>query len=331
MKIAYFYTDDWEKEYVTACLPKDDITFLPGIINDYATLDQDTQAVVVFICSRVDTAVLNRLPQLKLIITRSVGFNHIDVAAAQARGITVCNVPGYATYAVAEYTWALALALSRKVCEASKRLQHGSFSRQGLMGFDMRGKTLGIVGVGNIGVQVGRIAQCFDMKVLAYDVHVDKVRAQQLGITYVSLEQLLAQSDIVSMHVAYNAKTHHMINRENINKFKHGACLINTARGAVIQTEALVQGLDSGILAGVALDVLEEEFWLAHETQAVLGDRSVDELRRLVASHYLLNHPHVIITPHNAFNSIEARRQCLDITVENIKAWMNDKAINVVS
>jgi len=331
MKIAYFYTDDWEKEYIAACLPKDDITFLPGIINDYATLDQDIQAIVVFIESRVDAAVLGMLPQLKLIVTRSVGFNTIDMAVAQARGITVCNVPAYATCAVAEYTWALLLNVLRNVKEANDRIKNGSCLRYGLIGPEVYGKTLGIIGVGNIGAHVACIAKGFGMTVLAYDVHTNQAVAEKLGVTFVSLEQMLAKSDIVSVHATYNKQTHHMINRQNINKFKRGAYLINTARGELIQTEALVQGLDSGILAGAALDVLEEEFLLAHETQAVLADRSVEELRRLVANHYLLNHPHVIITPHNAFNSIEARTRCLDTTVENIKAWLNSKPTNVVT
>lgn len=331
MKITYVYTDKWETEYIASCLPKESFIFLPGIINDYATFDQETQALVVFIDSRVDAQILHALPHLKLIVTRSTGFNNIDLATAQSKKITVCNVPAYATHTVAEYTWALLLNLTRKIRDSIDRPRRGSFSRNELMGTDVHGKTIGIVGTGNIGAQVARIARSFGMNVLAYDVYPNNTLAQQLGFTYVPFEQLLAQSDIISMHVTYNAQTHHMINLKNINTCKRGAYLINTARGEIVQTEALIQGLDSGILAGMALDVIEEEWLFCHEIQAITKTHTNEELKRLVAIHYLLNHPQVIITPHNAFNSVEARKQRLDITIENIKAWQANKAINIVS
>lgn len=332
MKVAYFYTDDWEKEYAQDRLSGTDVTFVPGIVNDCAQLDTKMQLLSIFLDSQVNHELLQRLPALKCIATRSTGFNHIDMAEAKARGITVCNVPAYGTYAVAEYTFALMLNLSRRIHEGCQRLREGNFSSHDLTGSDLRGKMLGIVGLGNIGMRVAAVATCFGMKVLAYDIHADQAMAEKIGFSYVSLDELLAQSDVITLHVTYNPKTHHLINRDTIKKCKRGAYLINTARGPVVETEALVEALDDKILSGVGLDVFEEEWLLAHPVQAVLDKKvSAEALRHIAAVHYLVNHPRVIVTPHNAFNSLQARQQCVDAAIQNIQAFIDGKGANVVS
>ncbi len=332
MNVTYFYTDDWEKKYAQDCLSGKGVTFVPGIINDCARLDVKTQLLSVFLDSQITSDILQRLPELKCIVTRSTGFNHIDMQVAKARGITVCNVPAYGTYAVAEYTFALMLNLSRRIREGCQRLCEGNFSSHDLTGTDLRGKTLGIIGLGNIGMRVATVATCFGMKVLAYDIHVDQTMAKKMGFSYVSLDALLAQSDVITLHVTYNQKTHHLINRDTIKKCKRGAYLINTARGPVVETEALVEALDDKILTGVGLDVFEEEWLLAHPVQAVLDKKvSAEALRHIAAVRYLVNHPRVIVTPHNAFNSLQARQQCLDVAIQNIQAFIDGKGANVVS
>lgn len=325
MKIAYFFTDEQEKNCIQKQMPGV-VTFMPGIINDYADLDNQTQVVCVFVDSYIDEALLARLPNLKCIIARSIGFNHIDLAAAKKRGITVCYAPTYATCAVAEFTIALMLALTRRLGEARDRCRQGIFSSQGLAGVDVYGKTLGIIGAGNIGGQVAILARGLGMQVIAYDAHKNQERAQQCGFIFRSLEQVLAESDVVSLHVAYNPSTHHLINDDHISLFKKGAYLVNTARGEVVKTETLVRALDENILAGVALDVLEEEWWLAHQSQAIGNTQlSADVLRRMVAVNVLLRHPQVIITPHAAYNSAESSQRCLVVVMDAIKALLAGK------
>lgn len=325
MKIAYFFTDEHEKEYIEKQMPGV-VTFMPGIINDYEMLDQQIQAVCIFVDSFIDEALLRRLPNLKCIITRSIGFNHIDLAAAKKYGITVCYAPTYATCAVAEFTIALMLMLTRRLAEAYDRCRQGNFSPTGLMGIDIYGKTLGIIGAGNIGSQVAVLAHGLGMRVIAYDVHKNQERAQQCGFTFTSIEQVLAESDVVSLHVAYSSSTHHLIGDEHLPLFKKGAFFINTARGEVVKTEMLVRALNKNILAGVALDVLEEEWWLMHQQQAMRDENlPVDVLRRLVAINMLLRHPRAIITPHLAFSSAESSQRCLMVVMDAIRALLANK------
>jgi D-lactate dehydrogenase len=255
-----------------------------------------------------------------LIATRSTGFDHIDLAAAKARGITVVNVPSYGENTVAEFAFALILALARRVIDADERVREtGTFSQTDLRGFDLAGKTLGVVGTGRIGAHLIRMAQGFDMKVIGFDAYPNTALAEKLGFPYVSLPELLAASDIVTLHVPYNQQTHHLINTETITHLKKGSYLINTARGAIVETEALIEALKSETLAGAALDVLEEE------TKLQEGSALSEE------NNYLIAHPRVIVTPHVAFNTLEAVKRILDTTAENIKGFSAGSPINLVS
>src|SRR3989344_4965637 len=254
MRIHYFAGEAWEEGYVKARLPNEEITFHEGSLATFPELtDPEAEVLCTFIESHIGEEEMKRFPSLKLIATRSTGFDHIDLTATKARGITVVNVPFYGENTVAEFTFALLLALSRRIIDADERVRDGAFSPTGLRGFDLADKTLGVVGCGHIGAHIIRMANGFGMKVIGFDAFPNADLSRTLNFTYVSLQELLAQSDITTLHVPYNKNTHHLINRENIGMIKKGAYLINTSRGAVVETDALVEGLRSGIIAGAAL------------------------------------------------------------------------------
>lgn len=271
----------------------------------------------VFMDSPVDATVIAALPELKFITTGSTGFDHIDLAAAAARGIPVSSVPAYGENTVAEFAFALILALSRKIVMANERVrEEHKFTTDGLCGFDLAGKTIGVVGTGRIGKHTVRMAKGFGMKIVAYDVYHDDTFAKEMDFQYLSLEDLLAQSDVITIHAPYLPSTHHLINGSNVGLIKKGAILVNTARGAIVETPALVTALKNGTLAGAGLDVLEEEAAMK------AGDMGVEA--ELIAM------PNVIVTPHNAFNTHEAFLRILDTTIDNIVAFVNGAPINVV-
>ena len=334
MKIHYFSGEAWEQDLVRAKLIGEDITFHEKSLAESPDVtDPDAEALCTFVESPITETELARFPALKLIATRSTGFDHIDLAAAKARGVAVANVPFYGENTVAEFAFALLLALSRRIIEADARVREtGTFSHEGLRGFDLAGKTIGVVGGGHIGVHAIRMANGFSMKVLCFDVHQDPSLAQKLNFTYASLPELLAASDIVTIHVPYNEHTHHLINKENIGMIKKGAYLINTARGAVVETDAIVDALKSGALAGAGLDVLEEEGDMNDALALLTAPHPKEaELKVVLENHYLINHPRVIVTPHTAFNTTEAVERILDTTIENIKAFSTGSPINLVS
>jgi len=333
MNIIYFGQEEWEKEYVVGKLAGNEVTFVLGSLeNNPDVRDDGAEVVSIFVNSRMGAAEFDRFPNAKLIATRSTGFDHIDIAEAKKRGITVASVPSYGVNTVAEFAFALLLALSRRICEASNRVKEaGSFSQANLEGFDLAGKTLGIVGVGHIGVHTARMARGFDMNVVAFDAHQDETLAKNIGLAYVSLPELLGMSDIISIHVPYLPTTHHLINNESIKQIKRGAYLINTARGAIVETGALVQALQEGIIAGAGLDVLEEEGDMADELKLLTAPHpSEAELKTVLANHYLMTHPRVIITPHVAFDTREAIKRILDTTAGNISGFAAGKPENVV-
>lgn len=334
MNIHYFSGEAWEEQYVRAKLPEEDITFHEGSLAAYPELtDPDATVLCTFIESHIGEAELDRFPALKLIATRSTGYDHIDLATTKACGITVVNVPSYGEHTVAEFTFALILALSRRIIDADERVREtGTFSPAGLRGFDLAGKTIGVVGTGHIGAHAIRMAQGFGMKVVGFDAYPNTELARTLNFTYAPLEELCATSDIVTLHVPYNEHTHHLINRENISTFKKGAYLINTSRGAVVETQALIEALKSGTLAGAGLDVLEEEGELKDETAFLTAPHPNEEgLKIALENHYLISHPRVIVTPHLAFNTTEAIERILDTTIENMRHFAEGSPTNVVS
>lgn len=338
MKIIFFGTKEWEQEYVKRKCSElgitADVVFQPHILSkDTLPVQLDAEAICVFVDSKLDREVLDAFPNLKFIATRSTGFDHIDLEAARERGIVVSTVPSYGENTVAEYAFALLLSLSRKIYQAVDQIREtGSFNFDALQGFDLKGKTLGVVGTGRIGRHAIKIAKGFDMNVVGFDVFPNQELAQELGFTYLPLPELLAQSDAITIHVPYLPETHHLLNHETLATMKPGALLINTSRGAVVDTKALLEALTSGRVGGAGLDVLEEEVVIKDELQFVLrGDQSEHDLRTALANHALIDLPNVIVTPHNAFNTREALERIWDTTFENIAGFTHDSPKNVVS
>jgi D-lactate dehydrogenase len=325
--------EPWEADRLATKLPADvEVVFQPGPLRDAAG-DALARASIVapFIHSTVGLDEMSAMPGLRLVATRSTGYDHIDLVAAQKRGIAVCNVPTYGENTVAEHTFALILALSRRVHHAYVRTQRGEYTVEGLRGFDLYGKTLGVVGAGSIGLHVIRIAKGFGMRVIAHDLRRDRLLADVLGFDYVDIDVLLTESDIITLHAPAIPATHHLIDRAALEKVKRGALLINTARGTLVDTEALAWALNEGILAGAGLDVFEGEEYIQQE-DAILGNPGADEqLRTLLRTHILTRRPEVVITPHIAFNSIEAVHRILDTTADNIRAFLDGTPQNLVS
>ncbi|GCE11619.1 NAD(P)-dependent oxidoreductase [Tengunoibacter tsumagoiensis] len=290
----------------------------------------EVEVVLPFVHSHIGAEEIAAMPNLKLIATRSTGYDHIDLHAASARGIKVANVPAYGETAVAEYTFALLLALSRKIHQAWVHMRDGEYSIEELRGFDLYGKTLGVIGAGAIGLHVIRIAKGFGMNVLAYDVVHNQLLSEVLGFQYAELDEVLKQSDVVTLHAPALPSTHHMINREKLELMKRGSLIINTARGSLIDTRALAWALDTRILAGAGLDTLEGEEFLEHEEELLNAADTEAELKLLVNNNMLLRRQNVIITPHIAFNSDEALLRILDTTISNVQAFLADRPQNIV-
>ncbi len=332
MKIAFFEIENWEIEYLKKELAGFELVFFKEKLSEENIKKaEDHQIVSVFIDSQINKEILAKLPDLKMIAVRATGFDNIDMEVTKKRNIAVCNVPTYGENTVAEHTFGLILNLSRQIHKSIQSVREKGFIPDGLRGFDLKNKTLGIVGTGHIGQHIARIANGFEMNVLASDVKEDKKMAKKLGFKYVSLEELLKNSDIITLHVPYNKNTHHLINSNNINLIKRGAYLINTARGGIIETDALVKALGNGILAGAGLDVLEEECSIKEERQ-LLSKSFLEtcDVKTMLQNHILMERENVIITPHNAFNSREALERILETTVENIREFAKERAVNVV-
>jgi len=333
MKIAFFEIEEWQKDYLKEKLEGSDLSFFSEPLSlDNIDSAAGCQIISPFIYSEINKDILQKLPDLKMIATRSTGFDHIDIQSAKTSNIAVCNVPFYGENTVAEHTFALILALSRKLLDSVERARNGDFSLDGLRGFDLKDKTLGIVGSGHIGLHVARIAKGFEMKVLSFDLKQDKEAAGKIGFDYVSFDDLLSRSDIITLHAPYNKRTHHLINSGNIGLIKRGAYLINTARGGLIETQSLLKALSDGTLSGAGLDVLEEECFIKEEAQLLSKEfPKTCDLKTALQNHILLQQKNVIITPHNAFNSDEALMRILDTTVSNIQSFMEKKTTDLNS
>ncbi len=327
MKIAFYEINNEEKKYIKKALGSGyEAVFTNQVLNDEnIALAADADVISIFIYSKITESVLEKLPKVKLISTRSTGFNHINLQAAQAKGMAVCNVPYYGENTVAEHTFALILALSRNLHKAYVRSLQGNFSISGLRGFDLKGKTLGIIGAGSIGMHVIKMAKGFGMNVLVFDARHNHIMQEVLEFEYVSLDTLLSTSDIISLHAPYNESTHYLLNMNNIGKVKPGALFINTARSGLIEPSALYHAIDTGIFAGAGLDVFEGEELLNEENQMLSKNVSVENMEAILKRNILLRRENVILTPHIAFDSKEAVERILDTTANNIKGFFEAK------
>ncbi len=333
MKIVFYEMEPWERDVLGSAMEGHEMAFEDVALDaDTAERHKDADAISVFIYSDLSREVLETFDNLRFIATRSTGVDHIDLECCEENGIAVSNVPSYGKNTVAEHAFALLLAISHRLVEAVDRTRRGDFTQSGLAGFDLQGKTMGIVGTGDIGLHAARIARGFGMDVLGFDIETREEAAREIGFDYVKMDDLLSRSDIVSLHVPGNDKTRHMISTEEFAKMKHGAILINTARGTVVDTDALLEALASGKVAAAGLDVLPEEPVVREEAELlrtyIERDRALDTL---LADHILLRMRNVVITPHSAFNTREAVRRILDTTRENMEGFIEGDAPNLVS
>lgn len=346
-RIAFIETESAEQEWLRAELAEHQLQFAPELSGS----PDDVEIVSVFLNSRVDRAFFDQHPRVELIATRSTTTEHIDLAECAARRVPVCNVPAYGDYTVAEHTFALIFGLARRLREALESTRHAVFSYEDLRGFELRGKTLGIVGAGRIGQHVIRMSKAFGLDVIVHDVDENTQLARDLGFRYVTFEELLQKSDIISLHAPLRSETFHLFDRETFAKCKPGVYIINTARGRLIDTNALVEALDSGIVAGAGLDVLEEERALRRDTSQIISDQIIErlhanfapreirapdnsrikELQTLMMNHNLLERPNVLFTPHIAFNTVEAVERILIATAQNIRAFLTGAPINLIA
>jgi D-lactate dehydrogenase len=330
MKIVFFEVEDWEQEKIQMAFPQAQLVNSP-LTEENLSQYQDVEILSCFIYSQLKRNILEKLPNLKLIATRSTGFDHIDIDYAKEKNILVANVPEYGSRTVAEYTFALILTLMKKIYQSINQAKVFDFDHSRIRGFDLAGKTLGIIGLGRIGLEVLKIAKGFQMNVLVYTRTKKEELANQYQFQYSDLNTVLSSSDIITLHTPLTNETFHLINQNNITLIKKGAYLINTARGGLVETQALVKALEAGILAGVALDVLEEEKTLGEETEILTTSyRQEVDFKTLALNHILVNHPKVIITPHNAFNTYEALERILETTINNINQYLKNTPINLV-
>lgn len=330
MNLIFFEVAGWERDLLKESFPE------AILIEEKLSLKNVNQylsgeIISSFVYSELNREVLEKLPNLKFIATRSTGFDHIDQDYCREKGILISNVPEYGSRTVAEHTFALILTLTKKIYQSINQTKNFDFNHDNIRGIDLFGKTLGIIGLGKIGLEVLKIARGFGMKILVYNRSQQEELREKYQFNYVDLKTLLSESNIVSLHTPYTKETHHLINKENINSFKRGSFLINTARGGLIDTEAIILGLENGILEGVGLDVLEEEKELVDEIEVLTSVYKKDvDLKTIVLNHVLVNHPRVIITPHNAFNTKEALERITKTAISNVKSYLNNTPVNLV-
>jgi D-lactate dehydrogenase len=346
MKIYFVDPEPPEQAYFVEALPEHELHF-PRSLED---VPEDAEIVSVFIHSRIDQAFLEDHPALRFISLRSTTHDHVDLLECARRGITISCIPTYGDHTVAEHTFALILALARRLRDACESHHRAGFTYEGLRGFQLRGKTLGVIGAGRIGRRVLHLGAAFGMKRLAYDPYPRPSAARRLGFRYVTLPELLVASDIISLHATLTPESIHLLDRDAFVLCRTGVIIINTARGALIDTEALLEAMDGGIVGGVGIDVLEDERVMRGGWAKLVRDQIVDRLHRalrpeepravdpnrirelttLVQNEALISRPNVVFTPHIAFNSSEAVDRIDRTTVANIHAFLHHRPINLV-
>jgi D-lactate dehydrogenase len=322
MTISFFSTQSYDKEFFNRFNSQHEMRYFEAPLNEQtAKLAHGSQAVCVFVNDKITEGVVQQLVDngVILIALRCAGYNNVDLIAAKAKGLTIVRVPAYSPHAVAEHAVALMLTLNRKTHKAYNRVREGNFSLDRLTGFDLYGKTVGVIGTGRIGATFCRILLGFGCKVIAFDLFENKALITE-GVTFLPLKDVLAQSDIISLHCPLNDQTHHLINGDTLKLMKHGAMLINTGRGALIDTPAVIKALKTGQLGYLGIDVYEQEEKLFfHDfSESIIQD---DVIMRL------MTFPNVLITAHQAFFTEEALSQIATITLQNISDFEQNKPL----
>ena len=344
MIIYFVETESAEQGYYAERLSAHEVRF----VSQLDEVGEDAEMLSLFINSRVTVEFLAAHPRLRFIATRSTAVDHLDLPGCRERQITVANVADYGFTTVAEHTFALMLSLSRRLREVMRAPKGGTFSYAATRGFDLAGKTLGIIGMGHIGQRVAELAHAFQMSVLAYDIDRPAALERALNFKFVPLEELLREAHIISLHAPLSAATYHILNRETLAQCREGVLVVNTARGALIDTQALREALDSGQVGGAGLDVLQDERVMRQTVSRIIAadivqhlrsdasahdaqdaDR-VRELQELMLGDAVLSRSNVVFTPHVAFNSVEAVERVMELTVQNITAFAAGRGANIV-
>lgn len=294
-------------------------------------LHADTEILAVFVDSTVSAEMIKSMPKLKLIVTLSTGYDHIDLAAANKQGVTVCNVPSYGESTVAEYALGLMLSATRNLFPATKSVKEGKYAHEGFRGTDIEGKTIGIIGTGRIGRHLIQLLSGFGAELIGYDPYPHESLQDVPHFTYVTLPTLLRRSDIISLHAPLTADNRHLINKAAIKKMKPGVTIVNTARGGLISSADLLWGLEQGIVGSAALDVLEEENLM--EDPCLLADHncSPESAKTALMNNLLIDHERTIVTAHNAFNTYEAVCRIVDTSAKNVSQFLNGDPTHVVN
>ena len=322
MKVAVFSSKPYDRQFLERVNQNHNHElkfFEPRLNTETVSLAKGFEAVCVFVNDLLDRQTITLLQSqgIKLIALRCAGYNNVDLNAATELGLKVVRVPAYSPYAVAEHAIALILTLNRKIHRAYYRVREGNFTLNGLLGFDLHGRTVGIIGTGKIGRIAGQILHGFGCRILAYDLYPNREFGDRYG-EYVSLETLLSQADIISLHCPLTADTHHLIDTEAIASMKPGVMLVNTSRGGLVDTKAVIKGLKSKQIGHLALDVYEGESNIFFE------DKSAEIIQDDVFER-LLTFPNVIITGHQAFFTEDALTNIAETTLANITAIANDR------
>lgn len=283
-----------------------------------SVIEENAEIISVFTASRLTKEVLSKFKNLKLILTRSVGYSHIDLDFCKIKGITVLNTPHYGDYTVAEFTFGILLNLIRRICYGVNELKQGDMYPE-TFGMELYSKTIGIVGTGAIGSKIVKIAKGFSMNVICYDVNENIDLKNEFYVKYADLNTLCKLSDFITLHAPFNSKTYHLINKDKLLLMKENVVIVNTARGELIDTEALYNALIDGKIKGAALDVLEFEEVISNKRPA--ENLNLKNLRTSLINNKLLNLPNVIATPHIAYDTKEAVERILNTTIENLYSY----------
>jgi D-lactate dehydrogenase len=332
MKIAFFDLEPWEISYYKKYFKKDVNFGTQSLTKNNVKNFKDTQIISIFVKSKITKEILNQLSNLKFISTMSTGFDHIDLQECKKRKIKVSNVPMYGQNTIAEYSFGLLLALNRNLLEASRRTRKGNFNYEGLIGTDLKDKTIGIIGTGNIGQFMIKYAKGFCMNVLAYDLYPNKKLEKELKFKYVTLNNLYKNSDFITLHLPFTKSSYHFLDKKAFSEMKTGVKIINTSRGEIICAKDLIHALDTKKVSGCALDVLELENDMKKEVKnSGLKHLTQKEINILIQNHKLLGRENVILTPHLAFYTKEALERILNTTKDNILAYKKNKLQNEVN
>jgi D-lactate dehydrogenase len=342
MKIWFIETELLDRELIARELSAHEI----NLADSLGEVSVDAEIISPFIYSEIDAPFLDQHPSIELVATRSTTSDHIDLAACARRGVTVCTVPSYGDHIVAEHAFALILAVGRHLRPAMQSEKSRPIRHESLRGFELKGKTLGLIGAGRVGRSMVPIARGFGMNVIAYDRKPQPASAESLGFAYVPLDELLRRSHIISLHASLTPATYHVLDRAAFAKCRRGVVIVNTARGRLIDTAALVEAMDAGIVSGVGLDVLGEESVFSQKPARIITEEIITHLReadqtarptddgtrqahirKLLLLENLLSRPTVVFTPHIAFNCHEAVGRMSRATVENITAFIARRPI----